>query len=93
MLYSETPEIHMHTIKIGVLDVSNVDGYDFDLFREVGNEREAARSLVSLANHLTERGELEAAKERLREARATFRRLGLTDDALEVDRTLNELGA
>ena len=26
MLYSETPEIHMHTIKIGVLDVSAVEG-------------------------------------------------------------------
>ena len=24
MLYIETPEIHMHTLKIGVLDVSNV---------------------------------------------------------------------
>ena len=33
MLYTETPEIHMHTLKIGVLDVSNVGGYDFDLFR------------------------------------------------------------
>lgn len=33
MLYSETPEIHMHTLKIGVLDVSKVDGYDFELFR------------------------------------------------------------
>jgi len=32
MLYSETPEIHMHTLKIGVLDVSGVDGYDFDMF-------------------------------------------------------------
>lgn len=79
----------------GASDRSAEEAYlaSIDLFREVGNEREAARSLVSLANHLTERGELEAAKERLREARATFRRLGLTDDALEVDRTLNELGA
>lgn len=39
MLYSETPEIHMHTLKIGVLDVSAVDGYDFDLFRRVAAER------------------------------------------------------
>ena len=23
----ETPEVHMHTLKIGILDVSNVDGY------------------------------------------------------------------
>jgi tetratricopeptide (TPR) repeat protein len=79
----------------GASDRSAEEAYlaSIDLFREVGNEREAARSLVSLANHLTERGELDAAKERLREARATFRRLGLTEDALEVDRTLNELGA
>ena len=36
MLYSETPEIHMHTLKIGVLDVSGVDGgFSFDLFRQV----------------------------------------------------------
>ena len=35
MLYSETPEIHMHTLKIGVLDVSGVEGgYSFDLFRQ-----------------------------------------------------------
>src|SRR5258705_4190113 len=26
MLYSETPEIHMHTMKIGVLDVSGPEG-------------------------------------------------------------------
>lgn len=64
-----------------------------DLFRDVGNEREAARSLVLLAEHMMERGELDLAQDRLREARATFRRLGLTDDALEVDRTLNRLGA
>lgn len=39
MLYSETPEIHMHTLKIGVLDVSNVEGYDFDLFRRAALPR------------------------------------------------------
>ncbi|MGE2835744.1 WS/DGAT/MGAT family O-acyltransferase [Mycobacterium sp. SMC-4] len=33
MLYSETPEIHMHTLKIGILDVSRLGGFDFDLFR------------------------------------------------------------
>ena len=26
MLYTETPEIHMHTLKIGVLDVSDLEG-------------------------------------------------------------------
>ncbi len=39
MLYTETPEIHMHTLKIGVLDVSNVGGYDFDLFRAIAFPR------------------------------------------------------
>ncbi|MGB0435567.1 MAG: WS/DGAT/MGAT family O-acyltransferase [Mycobacterium sp.] len=39
MLYSETPEIHMHTLKISVLDVSNVEGYDFDLFRSIAQTR------------------------------------------------------
>lgn len=39
MLYSETPEIHMHTLKIGILDVSGVDGYSFEMFREVAYPR------------------------------------------------------
>src|SRR5690348_6343737 len=39
MLYSETPEIHMHTLKIGVLDVSGVDGFDFELFKSVAYPR------------------------------------------------------
>lgn len=39
MLYSETPEIHMHTLKIGVLDVSQVPGYDFELFRQLALPR------------------------------------------------------
>ncbi len=39
MLYSETPEVHMHTLKIGILDVSGVDGFDFELFRLVAYPR------------------------------------------------------
>jgi diacylglycerol O-acyltransferase / wax synthase len=40
MLYSETPEIHMHTMKIGVLDVSGLEGgYSFDLFRHIAYPR------------------------------------------------------
>jgi diacylglycerol O-acyltransferase len=39
MLYSETPEIHMHTLKIGILDVSGVDGYSFELFRRIAYPR------------------------------------------------------
>ena len=63
-----------------------------DLFREVGNEREAARSLVGLGAHLVERGDRETARERLSEARATFRHLGLEAEAERVDSTLRELG-
>jgi WS/DGAT/MGAT family acyltransferase len=39
MLYIETPEVHMHTLKIGVLDVSKIDGYNFDVFRAVAFPR------------------------------------------------------
>jgi diacylglycerol O-acyltransferase / wax synthase len=40
LLYSETPEIHMHTLKIGVLDVANVaGGYSFELFRSIAYPR------------------------------------------------------
>jgi diacylglycerol O-acyltransferase len=36
LLYSETAQIHMHTLKIGVLDVGDVEGgFSFDLFRRV----------------------------------------------------------
>jgi diacylglycerol O-acyltransferase len=35
LLYSETPEIHMHTIKIGVLDVSGIEGgFSFEVWRQ-----------------------------------------------------------
>ena len=63
-----------------------------DLFRASGNEREAARSLVALGAHLVERGDNETARERLREARATFRHLGLESDADRVGDTLEQLG-
>ena len=40
MLYSETPEIHTHTLKVGVLDMSAVDGgFTFELFRQVAYPR------------------------------------------------------
>jgi diacylglycerol O-acyltransferase len=40
MLYTETPDVHMHTLKIGVLDVSHVPGgYSFDVFRRVAFPR------------------------------------------------------
>jgi WS/DGAT/MGAT family acyltransferase len=40
MLYTETPEIHMHTLKIGILDVSGLDGgFSFDLFRRIAYPR------------------------------------------------------
>jgi Tfp pilus assembly protein PilF len=62
-----------------------------DTFREIGNEREAARSLAQLGFHLIERGEVDSARERLREARAIMRRIGLGQLA-KVDATLAELG-
>ncbi|WP_422748299.1 WS/DGAT/MGAT family O-acyltransferase [Mycobacterium sp. WMMD1722] len=40
MLYSETPEIHMHTLKIGIVDVSGLEGtYSRDLFRQIAAPR------------------------------------------------------
>ncbi|MEO3757356.1 wax ester/triacylglycerol synthase family O-acyltransferase [Mycobacterium sp. B14F4] len=46
MLYSETPSIHMHTLKVGILDVSAVDGYDFELFRQIAYPRLMALSAL-----------------------------------------------
>ena len=35
-LYMETPTLHMHTLKIAVIDPANVPGgYSFDLLKEV----------------------------------------------------------
>jgi diacylglycerol O-acyltransferase / wax synthase len=40
LLYTEAPEIHMHTLKIGILDVSELDGkFSFELFRRVAEPR------------------------------------------------------
>ncbi|MDQ3034018.1 MAG: tetratricopeptide repeat protein [Myxococcota bacterium] len=62
-----------------------------DLFRDIGDEKDAARVLFDLGQHLVERGDVDTAKERLREARAIMRRIGLAE--LErVERTLLELG-
>lgn len=63
-----------------------------DILREIGNEKEAARSLAQLGYHLIERADVETAIERLREARAIMRRIGARDYA-KVERTLEELGA
>ena len=53
MLYSETPEIHMHTLKIGVLDVSGFEGgYSFELFCDVAFPR--LRALVPLRHQLVD---------------------------------------
>lgn len=62
-----------------------------DSFRDIGNEKEAARSLAQLGFHLIERGDMESARERLREARALMRRMRLGELA-KVERTLRELG-
>ena len=53
MLYTETPEIHMHTLKIGVLDVSGVEGgYSFDLFRDIAFPR--LRAMAPLRHQLVD---------------------------------------
>lgn len=40
LLYSEAPQIHMHTMKIGILDVSGLDGgFTFEMFREIAEPR------------------------------------------------------
>jgi len=39
-LYQETPTIHMHTIKVAIVDPTNVPGgYSFDVFRRIIGER------------------------------------------------------
>ena len=53
MLYTETPEIHMHTLKIGVLDVSGVEGgYSFDVFRRLAYPR--LQALAPLRHQLVD---------------------------------------
>jgi diacylglycerol O-acyltransferase len=40
LLYSETPNVHMHTIKVAVVDASRLHGeYDFDRFRRTVRRR------------------------------------------------------
>ena len=40
LLYSETPTVHMHTIKAGIIDVSGFDGTPtIDAFREILRHR------------------------------------------------------
>ena len=35
LLYSETPNLHTHTLKIGIINAADFDGeYGFDVFRE-----------------------------------------------------------
>jgi tetratricopeptide (TPR) repeat protein len=63
-----------------------------DIFREIGSEKEAARSIAELGFHLVERADLEGARDRLGEARVILRRIGLHADAERVERTLSDLG-
>src|SRR6516162_9766192 len=35
LLYSETPNLHTHTLKVGIINAANYDGeFDFDVFRQ-----------------------------------------------------------
>jgi tetratricopeptide (TPR) repeat protein len=62
-----------------------------DGFREIGDEKGAARVLADLGRNLIERGDLDTARERLREARSIMRRIGLPE-VEKVDQTLAQLG-
>lgn len=62
-----------------------------DLYRELGNEIEAARVMADLGRNLVERGDVEGAKERLREARAIMRPFGGADFD-KIEETLASLG-
>ncbi len=62
-----------------------------DLFREIGDEKDAARALFELGQHMFERGDRETAGERLREARALMRRIGLAE-LQHVEETLRTIG-
>lgn len=40
LLYTEAPEIHMHTLKVGIVDTSGLaEGFSFELFRQVAQRR------------------------------------------------------
>ena len=44
LLYSETPNVHKHTSKIGIIDSTNFDGdFTFEFFREDFNQRSVGR--------------------------------------------------
>jgi tetratricopeptide (TPR) repeat protein len=77
----------------GAVDRRAEDAYlvAIDAFRELGNEKECARTLAELGLHVLERGDTEGAKERMREARSIMRKIGLPDIE-KVDETLRSLG-
>jgi diacylglycerol O-acyltransferase len=40
LLYSETPNVHMHTLKVAVIDATDFEGdYSFDRFRSILHRR------------------------------------------------------
>ncbi len=63
-----------------------------EVFRENGNEPEAARSLIALGTYLLERGDRDGAKTRFREARTSLRKVGLLTEAEALHKKLTELG-
>ena len=53
LLYTEAPEIHMHTLKIGILDVSELEGgFTYEMFRRVAEPR--LRALTPLRYQLVD---------------------------------------
>lgn len=76
----------------GGVDTRAEESFDHSIkiFREIGNQKEAARSLAELGRHLIERGDIPAARARLNEAHAMMRRIGLPE-ADQLQATLKDL--
>lgn len=60
------------------------------IFRDIGNQKEHARSLAELGRHLVERGDIPGARERLTEAATLMRKVGLPE-APQLEQTLRDL--
>ena len=49
LLYSETPNLHTHTLKVAVIDPSDLDGeFSFDAFRSHRAPQAASAGAVAL---------------------------------------------
>ena len=60
-------------------------------FQQLGNEKEATRSLAELAKHLVEKGQIDAARQRFQEAREISSRLGQQKEVTQIDEWLQRI--